>query len=104
MCYVWDLVNSWAVSWSVSWIRSQTHVRASQMSCHAKWHLMAIVIEYICIIVFCSPRTTFVVVAVSDTYQDDISDGYSIPDEKMTVGYSIPDEIPTTCFQLCELV
>ena len=27
------------------------------------------------------------VVAVSDTYRDDISDGYSIPDEKQTVGY-----------------
>ena len=25
-------------------------------------------------------------------------------DELTTVGYSIPDEIPTTCFQLCELV
>ena len=24
--------------------------------------------------------------------------------KKPTVGYSIPDEIPTTCFQLCELV
>ena len=33
------------------------------------------------------------VVAVSNTYRDDISDGYSIP-----------DEIPTTCFRLCELV
>ena len=44
------------------------------------------------------------VVAVSNTYRDDISDGYSIPDEKPTIGYSIPDEIPTTCFQLCELV
>ena len=43
-------------------------------------------------------------VAVSDTYQDDISDGYSIPDEKPTIGYFIQDEIPTTCFQLCELV
>ena len=42
-------------------------------------------------------------VAVSNTYQDDISNGYSIPDEKPTIGYSIPDEIPTTCFQLCEL-
>ena len=38
------------------------------------------------------------VVAVSDTYRDDISDGYSILDEKPTIGYSIPDEIPTTCF------
>ena len=27
-----------------------------------------------------------------------------LPDKKATVGYSIPDEIPTTCFQLCELV
>ena len=44
------------------------------------------------------------VVAVSNTYRDDISDGYSIPDEKPTIGYSIPDEIPTTCFQVCELV
>ena len=44
------------------------------------------------------------VVAVSDTYRDDISDGYSISDEKLTVGYFIPDEIPTTCFQLCELL
>ena len=44
------------------------------------------------------------VVPVSNTYRDDISDGYSIPDEKLTIGYSIPDEIPTTCFQLCELV
>ena len=44
------------------------------------------------------------VVAVSNTYRDDISDGYSVPDEKPTIGYSIPDEIPTTCFQLCELV
>ena len=44
------------------------------------------------------------VVAVSNTYRDDLSDGYSIPDEKLTVGYSIPDEIPTNCFQLCELV
>ena len=44
------------------------------------------------------------VVAVSNTYWDDISDGYSIPDEKPTIGYSIPDEIPATCFQLCELV
>ena len=44
------------------------------------------------------------VVAVSDTYRDDISDGYSIPDEMLTIGYSIPDEIPNTCFQLCELV
>ena len=44
------------------------------------------------------------VVAVSNTYRDDISDGYSIPDEKPTIGYSIPDEIPTTCFQFCELV
>ena len=35
---------------------------------------------------------------------DDISNGYPIPDEKLTIGYSIPDEIPTTCFQLCELV
>ena len=26
------------------------------------------------------------------------------PDKMPTVGYSIPDEIPTTCFQLCELV
>ena len=25
-------------------------------------------------------------------------------DKKPTEGYSIPDEIPTTCFQLCELV
>ena len=24
--------------------------------------------------------------------------------KKPTIGYSIPDEIPTTCFQLCELV
>ena len=30
------------------------------------------------------------VVAVSNTYRDDISDGYSIPDEKPTVGYFIP--------------
>ena len=44
------------------------------------------------------------VAAVPNTYRDDISDGYSIPDEKPTVGYSIPDEIPTTCFQFCELV
>ena len=44
------------------------------------------------------------VVAVANTYRDGISDGYSIPDEKLTIGYSIPDEIPTTCFQLCELV
>ena len=44
------------------------------------------------------------VVAVPNTYRDDISDGYSILDEKPTIGYSIPDEIPTTCFQLCELV
>ena len=44
------------------------------------------------------------VVAVSNSYRDDISDGYTIPDEKPTIGYSIPDEIPTTCFQLCELV
>ena len=44
------------------------------------------------------------VVALSNTYRDDISDGYSIPDEKPTIGYSIRDEIPTTCFQLCELV
>ena len=44
------------------------------------------------------------VVAVSDTYRDDISDGYSVPDEKPTVGYSIREEIPTTCFQLCKLV
>ena len=43
-------------------------------------------------------------VAVSNTYQDDISDGYSIPDEKPTIAYSIPDEIPTNCFQFCELV
>ena len=32
------------------------------------------------------------VVAVSNTYRDDISDGYSIPDEKPTIGYSIPDD------------
>ena len=44
------------------------------------------------------------VVAVADTYREDISDGYPIPDEKPTIGYSIPDEIPTTCFQLCELM
>ena len=44
------------------------------------------------------------VLAVSNTYRDDISNGYSIPDEKPTIGYSIPDEIPTTCFQPCELV
>ena len=44
------------------------------------------------------------IVAISDTYWDDISDGYSIQDEKLTIGYFIPDEIPTTCFQLCELV
>ena len=44
------------------------------------------------------------VVAVSNTYRDDISDRCSIPDEKPTIGYSIPDEIPTTCFQLSELV
>ena len=43
-------------------------------------------------------------VAVSNTYRDDISDGYSILDEKPTLGYSIPDEIPTNCFQLCKLV
>ena len=42
-------------------IRSLTHIQASQTSCHAKWHLTAIVTEYICIIVFCSPGTTFVV-------------------------------------------
>ena len=29
------------------------------------------------------------VVAVSNTYRDDISDGYSIPDEKPTIGYSV---------------
>ena len=46
----------------------------------------------------------YAVVVVSGTYRDDISDGYSIPDEKPTIGYSIPDEILTTCFQLCELV
>ena len=34
-------------------------------------------------------------VAVSNTYRNDTSDGYSIPDEKPTIGYSIPDEIPT---------
>ena len=44
------------------------------------------------------------VVADPNTYRDDISDGYSIPDGKPTVGYSISDEIPTNCFQLCELV
>ena len=32
-------------------------------------------------------------------YQDKLT-----TDIKPTVGYSIPDEIPTTCFQLCELV
>ena len=32
-------------------------------------------------------------------YQDKLT-----TDKKPTVGYSIPDEIPTTCFQLCELV
>ena len=46
----------------------------------------------------------FDVVALSNTYRDDISNGYSILDEKPTIGYSIPDEIPTTYFQLCELV
>ena len=44
------------------------------------------------------------VVTVSNTYRDDISEGYSILDEKPTVGYSIPDEIHINCFQLCELV
>ena len=42
-------------------------------------------------------------VAVSDNYWDDISDGYSIPDERATIGYFIPDEIPTTCFELGEI-
>ena len=39
-----------------------------------------------------SPRkqTNINVVAVSNTYRDDISDGYSILDEKLTIGYSIP--------------
>ena len=32
-------------------------------------------------------------------YQDKLT-----TDKGLTVGYSIPDEIPTTCFQLCELV
>ena len=32
-------------------------------------------------------------------YQDELT-----TDKKLTVVYSIPDEIPTTCFQLCELV
>ena len=32
-------------------------------------------------------------------YQDKLT-----TDKKPTVGYSIPDEIPTTCFQLCQLV
>ena len=32
-------------------------------------------------------------------YQDELT-----TDKKPTVGYSIPDEIPTTFFQLCELV
>ena len=32
-------------------------------------------------------------------YQDKLT-----TDKKPTVGYLIPDEIPTTCFQLCELV
>ena len=32
-------------------------------------------------------------------YQDKLT-----TDKKQTVVYSIPDEIPTTCFQLCELV
>ena len=30
------------------------------------------------------------VVAVTNTYRDDISNGYSIPDEKPTIGYSMP--------------
>ena len=39
-------------------------------------------------------------ISVSDTlYQDKLT-----TDKKPTVVYSIPDEIPTTCFQLCELV
>ena len=42
--------------------------------------------------------------AVSNTYRDDVSDRYSIPDVRPTVGYSVPDKIPTNCFQLCELV
>ena len=36
---------------------------------------------------------------VATLYQDKLT-----TDKKPTVGYSIPDEIPTTCFQLCELV
>ena len=32
-------------------------------------------------------------------YQDKLT-----TDKKPTIVYSIPDEIPTTCFQLCELV
>ena len=32
-------------------------------------------------------------------YQDKLTTG-----KKPTVGYSVPDEIPTTCFQLCDLV
>ena len=32
-------------------------------------------------------------------YQDKLT-----TDKKSTVGYSNPDEIPTSCFQLCELV
>ena len=52
----------------------------------------------------CKVHAAVRAVAVSNTYRDDISDGYSISEEKLTVGYSIPDEIPTNCFQLCELV
>ena len=32
-------------------------------------------------------------------YQDELT-----TNKNQTVGYSIPDEIPTTCFQLCELM
>ena len=56
----------------------------------------------LCNSIFCLSQVA--IVAVSDTYQDDISNGYSILDEKLTIGYFILDEIPTTCFQLCELV
>ena len=65
-------------------------------------HQFFTLIHFIIEVIYAIVRDYLVV--VSNTYRDDISEGYSIPDEKPTVGYSIPDEIPTNCFQLCELV
>ena len=46
-------------SWSVSHLTSSwAHVRTLLMFCSTKWHLMAIITEFICVIVFCSPRAT----------------------------------------------